>query len=118
FEQEWLCPKEAVTIYFFQAPSIEAAVKFYEELITSPVEAPGEHVDSPKIGDQSSITTHTDYSRSSYVYFRKGTIVVRIDSNILKLTTPIRTLENAIRFAQIVEEQIEPPGNSPKPTRL
>jgi hypothetical protein len=116
FEQEWLCRQESVTIYFYQGDSIEAAIKMFEELRTSPVEAPGLFVESPKLGDQSSITTYSAYSRSSYVYFRKSNIVVRIDANTMRNASSALTLKNALRFAHIVEEQISQPNNSFNPT--
>lgn len=112
FEQEWLCRKESVTIYFFQEDSIDGAIKMFEELRTSPVQAPGLFVASPQIGDQSVIRTYPDYSRSSYIFFRKGKIVVRIDSNIMRNAPSTITLKNAIWFAQLIEKQISQPDNA------
>ena len=112
FGQEWLCRKESVTVYFYQAPSIEAAVKLFEEMRDAPVASPGRTVDSHKFGDQSFIKSHSPYSKSSYVFFRKINIVIRIDSNIMRNATSERTLKNAVRFAQIVVEQIMPPPNN------
>ncbi|HEX8071278.1 MAG TPA: hypothetical protein VF546_15085 [Pyrinomonadaceae bacterium] len=118
FEQEWLCgKKEAVTIYYFQRASVEEAAKLFEEIRTSPVQAPGRYVDAPKVGDQSTISAYNEYSTSSYVFFRKGDVVVRIDSNLLARGTPATTLENAVRFAQLVEAQIASPASPPGQTR-
>jgi hypothetical protein len=107
-EQDWVCGNQVVGIYYYQQPSIEAAGKLLQEIITSPVQAAGQTVPSPKIGDESSIRTYTEYSTSSYVFFRRGNIVVRIDSNLFETTDRANTLtlKNAIDFAKIVDDQI------------
>ena len=114
FEQDWLCHNESVTIYFYQESSVEAAARLFEVIRSAPVAAPGRLVDSHRFGDESFITSYSAYSRSSYVFFRKDNIVVRIDSSTLTVrnATWERTLRNAVRFAQIVVEQIMPPPNN------
>jgi hypothetical protein len=104
-EQEWLCDQQVLSIYYFQTPTIEAAARMYHQMINSPVQAPGKPVASPKFGDESSITIG-GYSTDSYVFFRRGSIVVRIDSSSLQKIEAARTLKSAIMFAQIVDKEI------------
>lgn len=112
-ELDLMCGKESVIAYLYQAPSVEAAAKLLYEIRTSPVAAPatlpaGNSVDSYKFGDESYVSTYYHYSRSSYVYFRKGNIVVRIDSNMLAKPTSARTLRNAVWIAQLLADLIRP----------
>ena len=113
----WVCGKEGVIAYLYQAPSVEAAVELLYEIRTSPVEssvvAPGEpSIDSYQFGDESFVRSFNLYSRSSYVFFRKGNIVVGIDSGTIGKASSKRTLRNAVRFAQLFAERMPPPHNS------
>lgn len=108
----WVCGKEGVVVYLYQAPSVEAAVKMFYEMRTAPVAAPGRTLDSYKFGDESWVSSYNPYSRSSYVFFRKGNIIVRIDSGTTGNASSASTLKNAVRFARWFAEQIrQPPGN-------
>ena len=108
----WVCGKEGVVVYLYQEPSVEAAVKLFYEMRTAPVAAPGRTVDSYKFGDESWVNSYNPYSRSSYVFFRKGNIIVRIDSGTRGKASSARTLKNAVRFAGLFDEQIrQPPSN-------
>lgn len=107
----WTCGRDGVIAYIYQAPSVETAIKWFYELRTSPVASPvtssnWRNADSYKFGDESSIRSNFLYSSSSYVFFRKGNIVVRIDSGSSKKTTSARTLKNAVLFARLINEQI------------
>jgi hypothetical protein len=111
----WTCDEDSIMAYLYQAPSVEAAEKIFYELRTSPVAAPfwssdGQNTDSYKFGDEASIRTNHLYVSSSYVFFRKGNIVVRVDSNTgkkSKKTATARTLKNAVKFARLFDEQIQ-----------
>ena len=108
-----VCGKDSVIAYLYQAPSVEAAAKLLYEIRTSPVAAPaappaGSSVDSYRFGDESYVRTYYEYSRSSYVFFRKGNIVVRIDSNMLAKPTSARTLRNAVLIAQMLADLMPP----------
>jgi hypothetical protein len=118
---DWVCGKESVVAYLYQVPSVEAAAKLLYEIITSPVQslavAPGAPpTDSYKFGDESYVRAYLLYSRSSYVFFRKGNIVVRIDSGARGSGSHKRILRNAVRFAQLFAERMPPPSNSSNPT--
>jgi hypothetical protein len=113
----WTCGKEGVVAYLYHEPSVEAAVKLFHEMRTAPVAAPGRAVDSYKFGDESFVSSFNPYSRSSYVFFRKGNIIVRIDSGTDGKATSARTLKNAVRFARLFVEQLSaPPNNDMHPT--
>lgn len=118
-EVNWVCGNEGVIAYLYQEPSVEAAVKLLYEIRTSPVQssATSRPVDPYKFGDESYVRSYYLYSSSSYVFFRKGNIVVRIDSGTTGKSTSTCTLRNAVRFAQMFAEQITPPNNSFNPTR-
>lgn len=106
-EQDWVCRNQVVGVYYFQERSPEAAAKLYREIITSPVQAPGRHLDSPKFGEESSISTYNEYSTSSYIFFRRGNIVVRIDSSPLERVDGSLILQNAITFATVVDQALQ-----------
>ena len=114
-ELDWVCGKESVIVYLYQAPSVEAAAKLLYEIRTSPVvssaHVPGAPpTDSYQFGDETSVGSYYLYSRSSYVFFRKGNIVARIDSGSAGKTSSKRTLRNAVLFAQLSAEQMPPPN--------
>jgi hypothetical protein len=120
-ELDWVCGKESVIVYLYQAPSVEAAAKMLYEILTSPVgssaRVPGAPpTDSYQFGDESSVGSYYLYTRSSYVFFRKGSIVARIDSGSARKTSSKRTLRNAVLFAQLLAEQMPPPNNGMHPT--
>jgi len=107
----WACGKEGVVVYLYREPSVEAAVKLFHEMRTAPVASPGRVVDSYKFGDESFVTSFNPYSRSSYVFFRKGNIIIRIDSGTNGKASSARTLRNAVRFARWFDERMsQPPG--------
>lgn len=117
----WVCGKEGVVVYLYQEPSVEAAIKLFYEMRTAPVAAPGRLVESYKFGDESFISSYNPYSRSSYVLFRKGSIIIRIDSGTTGKASSARTLKNAVRFAQLFVEKISPQPNNgmyPSPQSL
>src|SRR5215208_1926265 len=121
-ELDWVCGKESVIAYLYQASSVEAAAKLLHEIVTSPVQSsavvPGAPpTDIYQFGDESYVGSYYLYSKSSYVFFRKGNIVVRIDSNGMWKPTSKRTLRNAVRFAQLFDECMPPPNNSFNPSR-
>ena len=120
-EVNWVCGKESVIAYLYQVLSVEAAARLLYEIRTSPVSSsavvPGAPpLDSYQFGDESSVRSYYLYSRSSYVFFRKGNIVVRIDSGTMGKTSSKRTLRNAVRFAQWFAEVMPPPNNSSNPS--
>jgi hypothetical protein len=120
-EVDWVCGKEGVIVYLYQAPSVEAAVKLLYEIRTSPVQSSTVALGAPpigpyKFGDESYVGSYYLYSRSSYVFFRKGNIVVRIDSSTMGKASSKRTLRNAVRFAQLFAEHMPPPNNSFNPS--
>jgi hypothetical protein len=102
----WVCGKKGVVVYLYQEPSVEAAIKLFYEMRTAPVASPGRLVESYKFGDESFVTSYNPYSRSSYVFFRKGSIVVRIDSGTTGKASSARTLKNAVRFARLFVEKM------------
>jgi len=108
----WVCGKEGVVAYLYHEPSVEAAIKLFHEMRTAPVAAPGRAVDSYKFGDESFVRSFNPYSRSSYVFFRKGNIIVRIDSGTSGKASSARTLKNAVGFARLFVEQLSAPPNS------
>jgi hypothetical protein len=113
----WACGKDGVAAYLYHEPSVEAAIKLFQEMRTAPVAAPGRAVDSYKFGDESFVSSFNPYSRSSYVFFRKGNIIVRIDSGTNGKASSARTLKNAVRFARLFVEQLSaPPNNGMHPT--
>jgi|ERR1044071_6112272 hypothetical protein len=104
-EVNWVCGKDGVIVYLYQVPSVEAAAKLLREIITSPVQSSAVALGTPPIGpyqfgDETHVGSNYMYSSSSYVYFRKGNIVFRIDSGATARTTSKRTLKHALRFAQ------------------
>jgi len=112
---DWVCGKESVIAYLYQAPSVEAASKLLYEIRTSPVQSSAvalgaPPLDSYKFGDESFVGAYYLYSRSSYILFRKGDIVVRIDSSTRGKASSKRTLKNAVRFAQLLDEYMPPPN--------
>jgi hypothetical protein len=116
-EVNWVCGKEGVVAYLYQEPSVEAATKLLYEIRTSPVESlavvPGAPPMNPyQFGDESIVRAYLLYSRSSYIFFRKGNIVVRIDSGTMGKASSKGTLRNAVRFARLFAEHIPPPNNS------
>ena len=120
-EVNWVCAKEGVIAYLYQESSVEAAARLLYEIRTSPVAslarvpgAPPE--DSYKFGDESFVRSYFSYSSSSYIFFRKGSIVVRIDSGSEGKTSSERTLRNAVLFAQLLIERMPPPNNGMHPT--
>jgi hypothetical protein len=120
-EVNWLCGKEGVIAYLYQEPSVEAAAKLLHEILTSSVGSlatvPGPPpLDSYQFGDESSVRSYFLYSKSSYVLFRKGNIVARVDSGSAGKTSSKRTLRNAVLFAQLFAEQMPPPNNGMHPT--
>jgi len=107
---DWVCGKEIVGAYLYQTPSVETAKKLLNDIVTSPVQSltttPGHPVINEKFGDESDVRSYFAYSNSSYVFFRKGNIVVRIDSSGSGKTSSQKTLENAVLFAQLFAERI------------
>lgn len=115
-EVNWVCGKEGVVAYLYQVPSVEAAAKLLNEIITSPVQSlavaqGAPPLDAYQFGDESYVRAYLLYSKSSYVFFRKGNVVVRIDSGTMWKASHKRTLRNAVRFARMFAERIQPPGN-------
>ena len=108
---DWVCGKESVVSYLYQTPSIEDATKLLHEIVNSPVQSittiPRHPVDHHKFGDESYVGSYYLYSRSSYIFFRKGNIVVRIDSSSSGKTSSKKTLTNALRFAQLYAEHMK-----------
>jgi hypothetical protein len=112
---DFVCGKASVIAYLYQTPSVEAAAKLLYEIVTSPVQSsatiPGHPVVTDKFGDESYVGAYFLYTRSSYVYFRKGHIVVRIDSSSSGKASSKKTLKNAVIFAQFLAQHM-PPTNS------
>ena len=118
----WVCGKEGVVVYLYQESSVEAAAKLLHEIRTSPVQSLAVALDAPPVGpyqfgDESVVRSHLLYSSSSYVFFRKGKIVVRIDSGTTGKASSKRTLRNAVRFAQLFADHLPPPNDSLNQTR-
>ena len=116
-ELDWVCGKENVITYLYQLPSVEAADKLLYEICTSPVQSSAvalgaPPIDSYQFGDESFVRAYLLYSRSSYVFFRKDNIVVRIDSGTTGKASSKRTLRNAVLFAQFFAERMSLPDNS------
>jgi len=107
-EQEWLCGKESVTIYFYQGITTEAAINLFREMRAAPVASPGRSVDSHKFGDESLITTGALEIRegNTSIFFRQGDMVIRIDAVTMENPQSSSALKQAIRFAQIVAERL------------
>jgi hypothetical protein len=105
-ELNWVGGEEAVMVYIYHGTSVEAAADLFQRMRTAPVASPGQVVDSYKFGDESKVTSYHPYSRSSYIFFRSGRVVVRIDSSTTGEATSARTLENAVSFARLTVEQI------------
>lgn len=120
-EVNWVCGEEGVIAYLYQVPSVEAAARLLDEIRTSPVGSsavvPGAPpMDSYQFGDESVVRSYYLYSRSSYVLFRKGDTVVRIESGTTGKASSERTLSNAVRFARLFAERLPPPDKSFNPT--
>ena len=120
-EVNWVCGKEGLIAYLYQELSVDAAAKLLYEIRTSPVgssaHVPGAPtVDSYQFGDESFVGSYYLYTRSSYIFFRKGNIVVRIDSGSSGKTSSKRTLRNAVLFAQLFAEQMSLPNDDMHPT--
>ena len=107
-ETDWVNGREIVGVYLYQEPSVEAAANLLEEMRTAPVEsiATTGPVGRYDFGDESYIRSNGVYSTSSYILFRKGNVVVRIDSTSSGKITSACTLKNAVRFARLFEEQL------------
>lgn len=108
---DWVCGKESVGVYLYEVSSEEAAAMLLREIVTSPVQslavaAGAPRVDSYKFGDESYVRAYLLYSKCSYIFFRQGKIVVRIDSNTMGKATSKRTLANAVRFAEWFTNQM------------
>jgi hypothetical protein len=121
-EVNWVCGKEGVIAYLYQEPSVEAAVKLLYEIRTSPVQSlavvqGAPPLDAYQFGDETVVRSYLLYSSSSYVFFRKGKIVVRIDSGTMGKASSKRTFRNAVRFAQWFADLIPTPNNSLNRTR-
>ena len=106
----WVCGKEGVVVYLYQESSVEAAAKLLYEINTSPVQSLAVAMDAPPIrpyqfGDESFVRSNLLYSSSSYVFFRKGNIVVRIDSGQRgrhHLNGPFATLCDLLNYSQTI----------------
>ena len=118
----WVCGKEGVVVYLYQESSVAEAAKLLYEIRTSPVQSLAVAIGTPPIGpyqfgDESFVRSNLLYSSSSYVFFRKGNMVVRTDSGTTGKASSKRTLKNAVRFAQLFVDHMPPPNDSIKQTR-
>lgn len=107
-QQEWQCRDDYVQVYLFQVSSLEEADKMYRDQVSSPVSMPPIIVKTHKFGEESHVRTSNNYIKtgSSYVFFKERAAFVRIDSNSSNRNTSL-SLENALRFAEIVNESIK-----------
>jgi hypothetical protein len=92
----------------FQSSSDAGASALFTEQRDQIVSSPGRVVDTFKFGDESRVTSYFPYGPSSYIFFRSGTIFVRIDSNLAKKGKSETTLRNAVLFAQLLVKQMAP----------
>lgn len=113
---DWVCGKASVGAYLYQTPSVETAKNLLNEIVTSPVQSltttPGHPEINDKFGDESYVRYYLAYSNSSYVFFRKGNIVVRLDASGSGETSSQKTLKNVVMFAQFFAEHISSPKSS------
>ena len=105
-ELDWVHAKEIVGVYLYQESSVEAAAQLLYKIRTAPVASITPTVNKFEFGDESDVRSNHHYLSGSYVLFRRGNVVVRIDSTSTGKTTPARTLKNAVRFARLFDEQL------------
>jgi hypothetical protein len=113
-EQEWECRKEYVRVVIYQMDSDTSASKLFRDQRDQITQSPGRVVDEYQFGDESRVLSSFQYSTSSYIFFRRGNLMVRIDANTDRNGTSTSTLKNAVLFAQLLEENLTPPDNSSK----
>ena len=86
-ELDWVHEKEIVGVYLYQESSVEAAAQLLYKMRTAPVASITPTLNKYEFGDESEVRSNHHYLTSSYILFRKGNVVVRIDSTSTEKTT-------------------------------